>query len=121
MINHDPRRALVLRRGDRIAQLVIQRVEHAVFVEADELPGSLRGTGGHGSTGGAAALNVSETGLAGGVRTHGLPPDQEVSPDEAEVASSAQEVSPDEAEVASSAQEVSPDEAEAASSAQEVS
>lgn len=56
VINHDPRRTLQLRRGDRIAQLVLQRVEAARFVEVDELPESTRGTGGHGSTGGAAAL-----------------------------------------------------------------
>jgi dUTP pyrophosphatase len=53
VINHDPREGLRLHRGDRIAQLVIQRVEHAAFVEVDELPGSVRGAGGHGSTGGA--------------------------------------------------------------------
>lgn len=56
VINHDPRRSLRLGRGERIAQLVIQRVEHARFVEVDELPVSDRGAGGHGSTGGAAAL-----------------------------------------------------------------
>jgi dUTP pyrophosphatase len=47
---------VALRRGDRVAQLVIQRVEAGVFVEVDELPASVRGVGGHGSTGGAAAL-----------------------------------------------------------------
>ena len=52
LINHDPREPVVLRRGDRIAQLVIQAVERARFVEVDELPGSVRGAGGHGSTGG---------------------------------------------------------------------
>jgi dUTP pyrophosphatase len=57
VINHDPAETLQLRRGERIAQLVFQRVEQARFVEVDELPGSVRGTGGHGSTGGAAALN----------------------------------------------------------------
>jgi dUTP pyrophosphatase len=57
VINHDPAETLHLRRGERIAQLVFQRVEQARFVEVDELPGSVRGTGGHGSTGGAAALN----------------------------------------------------------------
>jgi dUTP pyrophosphatase len=56
VINHDPVRELALRRGDRIAQLVFQRVEHAHFVEVDELPDSTRGSGGHGSTGGAGAL-----------------------------------------------------------------
>jgi len=40
--------------GDRIAQLVIQRVERAVFHEVETLPGSARGDGGFGSTGGYA-------------------------------------------------------------------
>jgi dUTP pyrophosphatase len=57
VINHDPVHELVLTRGDRIAQLVFQRVEHARFIEVTELPSSDRGTGGHGSTGGAAALD----------------------------------------------------------------
>jgi dUTP pyrophosphatase len=56
VINHDPVHGLELQRGDRIAQLVIQRVEQARFVEVDELPDSARGTGGHGSTGGSIAL-----------------------------------------------------------------
>ena len=55
LINHDPREAIVLNRGDRIAQLVIQRVEHASFVEVEDLPGSVRGAGGYGSTGGFTA------------------------------------------------------------------
>lgn len=55
-VNLDPRATLTLHRGDRIAQLVIQRVEDAVFEEVDELPSSVRGDGGHGSTGGATAL-----------------------------------------------------------------
>jgi dUTP pyrophosphatase len=42
---------VVLRRGDRIAQLVIQKVEHAVFHEVERLPGSDRGEGGFGSSG----------------------------------------------------------------------
>jgi dUTP pyrophosphatase len=58
VINHDLRQPIELRRGDRIAQLVIQRVEHAVFVEVAELTESERGVGGHGSTGGAVALDV---------------------------------------------------------------
>ncbi|MGH3624605.1 MAG: dUTP diphosphatase [Sciscionella sp.] len=61
LINHDPREPISLRRGDRIAQLVIQRVEHAVFRDVDgvtELPESVRGTGGYGSTGGHAALGA---------------------------------------------------------------
>ena len=52
LVNLDPRDAVELRRGDRVAQLVIQRVEHARFVEVDALPGSARGDGGYGSTGG---------------------------------------------------------------------
>jgi dUTP pyrophosphatase len=56
LINLDPRTELVLHRGDRIAQLVVQRVEVARFVEVDVLPESERGIGGHGSTGGHAGL-----------------------------------------------------------------
>lgn len=51
LINHDPREHVEFRRGDRIAQLVIQRVERAVFHEVERLPGSDRGDGGFGSTG----------------------------------------------------------------------
>ncbi|HEY1974458.1 MAG TPA: dUTP diphosphatase [Pseudonocardia sp.] len=51
LINHDVREPLRLRRGDRIAQLVLQRVERAVFEEVAELPESVRGAGGYGSTG----------------------------------------------------------------------
>jgi dUTP pyrophosphatase len=52
LINHDPKEAISFKKGDRIAQLVIQRVEHAAFVEVKTLPGSDRGAGGFGSTGG---------------------------------------------------------------------
>ncbi len=52
LINHDPAEAIVLKRGDRIAQLVIQRFERARFVAVDTLPDSVRGSGGYGSTGG---------------------------------------------------------------------
>jgi dUTP pyrophosphatase len=54
LVNHDPRRPVRLSRGDRIAQLVVQRVERARFHEVGLLPGSARGEGGHGSTGGFA-------------------------------------------------------------------
>jgi len=54
LINHDPRQTLRLRRGDRIAQLVVQKIEQPHFVEVETLPGSDRGEGGHGSTGGYA-------------------------------------------------------------------
>lgn len=56
VINHDRHGMIELRAGDRIAQLVIQRVERARFELVDELPESVRGSNGHGSTGGAAAL-----------------------------------------------------------------
>jgi dUTP pyrophosphatase len=52
LINLDPTNPLVLRRGDRIAQLVVQPVVRARFVAVNELPDSERGDGGHGSTGG---------------------------------------------------------------------
>lgn len=52
LINHDPVEEIVLRRGDRIAQLVVQRYERAAFVAVDTLPDSVRGGGGYGSTGG---------------------------------------------------------------------
>lgn len=56
VINHDPREVLRLRRLDRVAQLVVQRVEQVQWREVDgDLPDSARGTGGHGSTGGHAA------------------------------------------------------------------
>ena len=51
LINHDKSESVSFKRGDRIAQLVIQKVERAEFVEVQELPGSGRGTGGFGSTG----------------------------------------------------------------------
>lgn len=50
LINHD-RAAATIARGDRIAQLVVQRVERAELVEVAELPASDRGQGGFGSTG----------------------------------------------------------------------
>jgi dUTP pyrophosphatase len=58
LVNLDPRETIVLRRGDRIAQLVVQRVEHADFVEVERLDETVRGAGGYGSTGGHAALGT---------------------------------------------------------------
>ncbi len=52
LLNTDLQTPVVLRRGDRIAQLVVQRVARARFVEVERLPGSVRGSGGFGSTGG---------------------------------------------------------------------
>ena len=51
LINHDKSESVSFKRGDRIVQLVIQKVERAEFVEVQDLPGSGRGTGGFGSTG----------------------------------------------------------------------
>jgi len=51
LINHDPMESVTIRRGDRIAQLVVQRVEHVTFVEAASLDETARGAGGYGSTG----------------------------------------------------------------------
>lgn len=51
LINHDKSEDFVIRKGDRIAQLVIQKVEQAEFVEVEALPGTDRGAGGFGSTG----------------------------------------------------------------------
>ncbi len=51
VINHDPTTPVTIERGERIAQLVIQRVEQATLVEVAALPESQRGAGGFGSTG----------------------------------------------------------------------
>jgi len=52
LLNTDRSEPVRLRRGDLIAQLVVQRVGHAQFVEVQALPATARGSGGHGSTGG---------------------------------------------------------------------
>ena len=51
LINHDLTLPVSFKKGDRIAQLVIQKVERADFVEVSDLPGSDRSSGGFGSTG----------------------------------------------------------------------
>ena len=66
LVNHDPASPIELRRGDRIAQLVVQRFERARFVEVDELPDSVRGAGGYGSTGGFG--QERQSGKEGSVR-----------------------------------------------------
>jgi dUTP pyrophosphatase len=56
LVNHDRTATVKISRGDRIAQLLVQRVERAAFRQVDELPETVRGAGGHGSTGGHHAL-----------------------------------------------------------------
>jgi dUTP pyrophosphatase len=52
LVNHDPHETVTLHRGERIAQLVVQQVARALVTEVTELPDSVRGEGGFGSTGG---------------------------------------------------------------------
>jgi dUTP pyrophosphatase len=65
MLNTDTTESVSFQRGDRIAQLVIQRVARPVFHEVETLPGSSRGDGGFGSTGGHAATATGESNLRG--------------------------------------------------------
>ena len=51
LVNTDPDADYEIHRGDRIAQLVVQRVEQVALEEVDELPDTSRGGGGFGSTG----------------------------------------------------------------------
>jgi dUTP pyrophosphatase len=51
LINLDAKNTINIKRGDRIAQLVIQRIENVHFVPVSHLPGTERGSGGFGSTG----------------------------------------------------------------------
>lgn len=62
VVNLDPKQPITLHRGDRLAQLVVQRVEHAQFVAVDELPESVRSEGGFGSTGGFRDHGVESAG-----------------------------------------------------------
>lgn len=64
LINHDPRSPIEIARGDRIAQLLVQRVELPMFVEVDELSDTSRGDGGYGSSGGHALLSASDDSTA---------------------------------------------------------
>ncbi len=61
VLNTDTAASVSLRRGDRIAQLVVQRVETVAFREVAALPDSVRGEGGFGSTGGHAAGQAAAT------------------------------------------------------------
>src|SRR6266849_1580369 len=65
LLNTDAAEAVKFQRGDRIAQLVIQRVARPVFHEVDTLPGSARGDGGFGSTGGHGAAATGDSGQRG--------------------------------------------------------
>jgi dUTP diphosphatase len=67
VLNTDKNARVRFQRGDRIAQLVIQRVEQVALLEVATLPGSARGEGGFGSTGGHAF---------GGPERGGQPPDR---------------------------------------------
>ncbi len=58
LINLDPREPIHVRRGDRIAQLLVQRVELAGFAEVESLDDTTRGAGGYGSSGGHASLDA---------------------------------------------------------------
>ncbi len=69
LVNHDLDRTIVVRRGDRVAQLVVQRIETPRFRELptlDDLAPSTRGEGGFGSTGtagpGYGAATTGDTG-----------------------------------------------------------
>ena len=53
LMNHS-KQEMVIKRGDRIAQMIINKIERIDFEEVEELPSSDRGTGGFGSTGGKA-------------------------------------------------------------------
>ncbi len=61
LLNTDSALPVTLLAGDRVAQLVVQRVERARFVITAELPGSVRGVGGHGSTGGFTSNSNTPT------------------------------------------------------------
>jgi dUTP pyrophosphatase len=69
LVNHDRSLPVRLSRGDRIAQLVVQRVEQARFTEVAALPGSARGEGGYGSTGGYADHGAAGARHNGAVET----------------------------------------------------
>ena len=55
LVNTDTRETVRLKRLDRIAQLVVQRVEQVTWHETENLSETERGSGGHGSTGGHSA------------------------------------------------------------------
>jgi dUTP pyrophosphatase len=72
LINTDRRHPVSIARGDRIAQLIIQQVSVAAFVTVDELPGSARGIGGYGSTGGVLGSAAQGGAAQGGAAERGV-------------------------------------------------
>lgn len=74
LINHDLESPIEVRRGDRIAQLLVQRVELVSFVEVESLDETTRGTDGHGSSGGhASLLDGAPTGVGASSGPSSLP------------------------------------------------
>ncbi len=65
LVNLDPAESFTVRRGDRIAQLVVQRYARAELVEVDALPDSERGAGGHGASGGFGPGTLGESDARG--------------------------------------------------------
>lgn len=72
LVNHDPASPAVLHRLDRVAQLVVHRLPVVVLHEVDLLPGSARGEGGYGSTGGFAEPASASPPPVGADREDGL-------------------------------------------------
>jgi dUTP pyrophosphatase len=64
LVNTDRERAVAFSRGDRIAQLVVQPVSTARFLPVAELPTSVRGVAGHGSTGGILSTSSQQSGAS---------------------------------------------------------
>lgn len=60
LVNTDRDQPFTVRRGDRIAQLVVQQVGAPVFEVVDDLPPSERGAGGHGHTGTALTSHLPD-------------------------------------------------------------
>lgn len=79
LLNTDRSTACHIARGDRIAQLIVQRVAQVDFVETDDLGSTARGTGGHGSSGGVASWSCAPGGSLekNSPQTHGSDPEQE--------------------------------------------
>ncbi|MGH8793625.1 MAG: dUTP diphosphatase [Stackebrandtia sp.] len=71
LVNTDRAETVTVRRGDRVAQLVVQPVARAGFREVDALPDTPRGDGGHGSTGGHQALETASATSGPGRREDG--------------------------------------------------